>query len=166
MLEIEVKGLKELERSLMRLPKKVAAKALRKSVRGFTKHVHTLARRNFRQQTRRNTGETVKQIRIRRVRANDWREVKYRVQGDYRGMFVEFGTEPHKIKTRRKNFGRGEYRKRALADSERNIFFGTKVRHPGTAARPWLQPALTGGTRRGITVMKRILKKEIEGINL
>ncbi len=53
------------------------------------------------------------------------------------GIYMEYGTRPHAITA---------VNKRALANVRANIVFGKIVQHPGTAARPFMAPALEQNT--------------------
>ena len=69
------------------------------------------------------------------------------------GHLIERGTKPHTLETSKS---------RVMVGRKDGIFYGTQARHPGTAAKPWLNPALE--ERKGPTVQRfgELIVEEIE----
>lgn len=52
--------------------------------------------------------------------------------------------------------------KKVLADVGKGLFFGTKVKHPGFLAKPWLRPAFDTKKADAVKKMAETLQKGIE----
>ena len=76
---------------------------------------------------------------------------------------IEFGTRPHTIRARNKKVlasRLGGFTKKGIKYSIYNIF-GTKVQHPGTYARPFVEPAAAYGERQLMKHLEAALDKAL-----
>ena len=77
--------------------------------------------------------------------------------------YIEYGTRPHIIRPRNKKVlasRQGGFTKNGIGYGIYNIF-GTEVRHPGTAARPFVAPAVSFGEKQFIKHMEAALAKAL-----
>lgn len=68
------------------------------------------------------------------------------------GHLIEGGTRPHVIQTRRQG---------GVMMGKDGIFRGRRVQHPGTQARPWLNPALLNKKRQAVARFKDLVVEEM-----
>ena len=68
------------------------------------------------------------------------------------GHLIEGGTRPHVILPKR----------RPVMISKDGIFRGRRVEHPGTRAKPWLNPAMEENRQRAITKFGDLVVDEME----
>jgi hypothetical protein len=117
------------------------------AIRRANERVASLGVRAARMYLSRHTrsGETARNLRSR----SDAREVEW-YNGAPQALFLEEGTRPHVIRPRNARalrwFGPG------------GPIFARSVRHPGTRAQPWLEPAI----RDNAGVFEGIYAGEIE----
>ncbi len=148
MINVEVRGLKELEKALSEFTPQMEKKALRKAIGAAAKVFRNEARNN----APRKTGKLRRSIRSE-VKKSSMFTYEGRVgpaKGMRYGHLVEFGTKPHEIVTKQK---------RMLANIKTGIVFGRKVRHPGMAGKPFLTPAFDGGHMRALDAFRYELEK-------
>lgn len=77
--------------------------------------------------------------------------------------YIEYGTRPHIIRPRFKRVlasRQGGFTKNGIKYGIYNIY-GTEVRHPGTAARPFVEPAVAFGERQFEKHMEAALDKAL-----
>ena len=77
--------------------------------------------------------------------------------------FIEFGTKPHTIRARNKKVlasRQGGFTKGGVKYGIYNIY-GTEVQHPGTSARPFVEPAAAFGERQLEKHMEAALDKAL-----
>lgn len=160
MLDLEVKGLRELDTLLAGLPDKLRANILRGALNAAGKEIAEEARRLAPVQT----GTLRDSIRVstRLVRGTTNVEAKVKVGGKQKGKrsafyarFIEFGTAAHIIR------GRNGPLK----------FNGThtlEVAHPGVKKKPFMRPALDARLPSALEAFRERLRKRMtkEGINL
>lgn len=163
-IDVEVKGLKELEESLKRLPDDLARTALAQAVFAGAKVVRDEAKRLCPVET----GNLRESIRIKRKKNPGWKNAtvlyqvgpgrsrkkgkdgKYTVDGYYSHM-VEFGTAPHIIKAKKKKY--------LHLHGDR---FVAEVDHPGAPAKPYLRPAFDNSITRVLETVRAKLAAAIE----
>ncbi|MGE4297036.1 MAG: HK97-gp10 family putative phage morphogenesis protein [Desulfovibrionaceae bacterium] len=146
-VDVQITGLKELERKLLQLPDKIADKVLRSAVLSGA----GVVRKRARLLAPKRTGKLAKSIRSK-VRKRTGKFVRiYDVGPTVRyGHLVEYGTAPHVIKVRK-----------ALAMGKDGRF-GKVVEHPGSAPRPFLRPAFDSATTDIIETMRKKMAAGIE----
>jgi HK97 gp10 family phage protein len=134
-MTVQLKGFRELDRALKRLPKGVARKVINSANVSGAGVIRAQARRNLAQKFKdidESTAETLKQVVTRKTDQTPY-SITHAVGALTRIFpvnFFETGTRPHVIKTKdAKGLGSGDN------------FFGKKVRHPGQRMQPWLRPA-------------------------
>jgi HK97 gp10 family phage protein len=143
-------GFEEINRKLRELPSKVANKVLRKG----TSKMAQVVRKEIKKRAPSRSGDLKKEIRfkITRGKAGGFAAEVGAFNKGYYALFIEFGTSPHKIKPKGKNkilnFGGGQ---------------ATEVIHPGTAAKPFIQPGFNASKnmaieQAGIVIMKELNK--------
>lgn len=129
---IQLRGVKDLERVLRQLParsrRRVVKNGLRSGARVLAKEIEHNAPTK--------TGDLSNAVTVRtsaRSAARGRFEAGVVVRPpEYRLVhLLEFGTDPHTIRTKRS---------RVLADG--TTVFGTEVQHPGTPAQPFVRPAI------------------------
>ncbi len=174
-INIEVKGLKELEQTLKRLPDELAIKALASAAFAGAAVVRDEAKRLCPV----DSGNLRRSIRIKRKRSlrqnaaaviyqvgpgrSGKKDGKYSVNGYY-GHLVEFGTAPHIIRaTKGKKLELRPNARSSKGAAKRWInTYSDIVKHPGASARPFLRPAFDNSTDRVIEAMRKRLAAAIE----
>lgn len=149
MAEVTIKGAKELARKLERVDAAMerrilvnilgpAAKMLRDEVRRGARN-HALSR---------SIGVTTSNVRgrIQHVKVGPAKKVRHLAR------WQEGGTNPHPIPKRRLH-------KRVMARD--GIIYGTRVRHPGSRARPFVEPVYQHRQRRAVEMVAEALGREI-----
>jgi len=149
MIEIEIKGLKELDEELKKFPIELQKKALGSIVAAGGRIVKDAALNNFM-----NVAKTMnldknekhwslKNIVLRRMKRKDRGKstLTYGIRAQYPAFYLETGTTPHTITARKA---------KSLGDKGQ---FGKSVEHPGYAARPFLRPALDNNVSRVVNAM-------------
>jgi HK97 gp10 family phage protein len=143
-------GFEEMNRKLRQLPGKVANKVIRKG----TSKMAQVVRKEIKSRAPSRSGDLKKEIRFKITRGKNGgysAEVGAFNKGFY-ALFIEFGTNPHRIKPKGKkkvlNFGGSQV---------------SEVIHPGTNAKPFIQPGFKAAQNEavrqaGIVVMKEINK--------
>lgn len=131
MLEVNIKGLAELERALSELPIKIE----RNIVRGMLRAAATVIAGQAKQRAPVRSGRLAKSIRARSGLRNGQPTAQVRVGGTGKGdpwyaHLVEFGAKPHEIKPRARS-------SLLIAGILREI-----VHHPGATAHPFMRPAM------------------------
>jgi len=118
---IKIRGLEKLRDGLRKYPQK----SIVEINNAIKKSVLTVQRNTMRGAPvgKRAGGNLRQSIKSRTVRLAG----EVRVGADY-AIFVEAGTRPHIIKVKNK---------KVLADRRAGIFFGKKVKHPGTKPNPF-----------------------------
>ncbi len=173
-VDIEVKGLKELEAMLLKLPQKMAQRILYKAVLAGA----AVVRREAKRLVVKRTGGLERAIRSKRVRTRRPGLAIYQVGARHPvAHLIEFGVAAHTIRPKRKKVLRispGDY---ALDDFYGNLdaamagggsssswgrFLGKEVKHPGFSAKPFLRPAFDNSTQAILAAMNKNLMKNIE----
>lgn len=150
MIEFEVKGLRELDEALKRLPLEIQRKVLARAVLAGAGVIRDEARRLC----PKNTGALAKSIVAKRKRQAG-ASVVYQVgPRKFYGHMVEFGTAPHEIKMQKLG-------KMLKLGRWRNIY-AASVEHPGTAPRPFLRPAFDTSIDKATERFRMVLARAIE----
>lgn len=154
MVDVQIKGLAELERALSELPAKIERNILRGALRAAAKPVADEARRV----AARVSGDLQASIRVSsRVRAG--RPVAFVKAGDKKAFYahmVEGGTQAHFIKPK----------------TAKSLFFAgirkQVVNHPGARKRPFLRPALDVKAGAAVEAFAAHVRKRLtkHGINV
>lgn len=150
-MELEITGLKELEKTLNRLPEATQRLVVEPSVREGAEVIKDLAV----EKVSRKTGQTARDIAVKMISnldarraAGETREVDAQIyvkkRSAAKARWIEFGTAPHVINAR------------GTALSANGEILGKSVSHPGQPARPFMRPAYDEGARKAI-------EKTVEG---
>lgn len=139
---VNVKGLRELERVLKKLPERMGRLVLLKSLRAGAKPIIDAAKAKAPVETGRLRDSII--ARAQRIESPLTASVAVGPAGRrvFYGHLVEFGTDPHKIKAK-------PFRVLRLRDGR----FVKSVQHQGQTARPFLRPAFD---ERGSEAMRKI----------
>lgn len=147
-VNLEVKGMKELEAKLLKLPRKIAQRILYRAVLAGAGVVRKEAKRLV----VKRTGSLEKAIRAKRVRTKKPGLAIYQVGARHPvAHLIEFGVAPHTIKAKRK---------KVMSDG--STFYGKTVKHPGFSAKPFLRPAFDQSAQKVLQAMNKKLMKDIE----
>lgn len=139
-----VKGFPALDRVLQDFTPKMERNVLRGAVRAAARLIQKQAQANIHSVS----GETARSVKVgSRVSGGD--VVAYVRVKSYKGVWLEYGTRPHRI--RAKN---GE----ALAFGGRVV---VAVDHPGARARAFLRPALDSQARAGVIAAGEYIKRRL-----
>ncbi|MFP1683341.1 HK97-gp10 family putative phage morphogenesis protein [Alloalcanivorax sp. C16-1] len=144
---LEIKGLKETNRALKQLDKKVAGRI----ARGGTAKMAQVLRKEMRSRAPSRTGEGKKNIRYK---------IKKLPGGvGFRGWvgpfseafyfrFIEKGAAPHFIPYQGRGRNRGKARQRKPVAFDGKVF--TRVEHPGVRPQPFIRPAYEAKKREAV----------------
>lgn len=152
-IEFEVKGLREIEQALKRLPIELERKVLRRAVLAGAGVIRDEARRLAPVRT-----GALRQNIVARYHKRKNGLVRYDVgirkgrkgMDAYYASMVEFGTSPHIIRAKKK---------KALGVDGR---FGSVVRHPGASARPFMRPAFDSKYNEAIDKVGQVVRRAVE----
>lgn len=146
MADVKIKGLRELQDFLTKLPVKMEQNVLRGGMRAGANVVKTEARRLAPVKTGKLRDGIKVSTSARRGRVSA--KVKLTGKHAYLGRWLEFGTAAHQIKAR----GKG-------------LFFGglfaRSVDHPGIKPRPFLRPALDGRAAEAVLAVGQHIKRRL-----
>ena len=171
MTDIRVTGLSELQAFLDQLPAKIEANIMRGALRAGTKVIKNRAMLNIDSKT----GDLAKSLRIyTRIKDGIVKSV-LASRGDYKALWVEFGTRPHLIKVQEeeKNINyrlsakRGHTVRESMTTVNRRVlqignnFVGPVVSHPGAKPKPFLRPALDSEANNAIIAAGEYIKKRL-----
>ena len=141
--ELEVKGLKQLDRALKQLPARSAKRAIRSATRAGGREIIKEARKNLRKYNK--TKNLSKSLSIKMLRPRQYSITALigpRVGKDqkYDGWYahlVEFGVAPHTIKSKKK----GVLKLTDALTLGNDQALVKSVEHPGHPAKPFMRPA-------------------------
>lgn len=148
MIDLKMKGGKELHALLQQLPVEVETKILRQALARGANVVRDEARRLVPAKT----GRLRKSIKTSRDTKNGQIIAKVRLRGpdSYLGVFMEYGVASHLIA--RTGAGEGKVAVRKAKDGEGKVkggvmkiggeFVSGIIEHPGHSAHPFMRPAL------------------------
>ncbi len=152
---LKIEGLKELNHALKQLPRRAANRALKSSIRAGGRVVVKAARRNLPPNyVVLKKSLFVKVLRQGKYSINALVGPRTGKDARYDGWYahiVEFGAAPHEITIATRN----------VLASQGQVF-GTKVKHPGVAARPFFRPAFDGNIHQIIEAQRMKLWQAIE----
>jgi len=148
MIEKNVKGLAELQKFMDTLPPKLEANVMRSALRAGTKLIKESAVQNAPVKSGRLRDSIRITTRSRGGRVSAF--VKAGGKKAFYAKWIEFGTAAHDI----------------VAKAGKNLFFGgifaEKVRHPGSAPKPFLRPALDAQSSAAIAAAGNYIKSRLE----
>lgn len=157
MLEVNIKGLAQLEQALAELPIKLE----RNVVRGMLRAAATVIAGQAKQRVPVRSGRLAKSIRARSGLRNGQPTAQVRAGGTGKGdpwyaHLVEFGAQAHEIKPRKRS-------SLLVAGILREI-----VHHPGAAARPFMRPAMDASHQAAALAAADYARRRLtkEGIEL
>lgn len=143
---LRLSGFRELDQKLGQLGEEVARRIVFQAVREGA----DLIRDEARARVPKDSGVTARNIRTRMSRRSKG-AVEARIGTTKRAWYarlVEHGTAPHKITAKHA---------KVLANKATGRFFGKTVKHPGTAPRPFLRPALEARADQAIVKIGRAI---------
>lgn len=152
-MTLEVDGIEEYRTQLSVLDAKKQRRFWRSVFRAAgQKTVQKRARANLRRLGHRKmAGKVTTRARATNLNVEARIGARKRTRLAWIGHLIENPTRPHVIKSRNKGvLARG-----------REVF-GSSVRHPGTAARPWLKPALSDSSQQATDFIMQQAAKEME----
>lgn len=173
MTDVNVKGLKELQDLLDKLPAKMEANIMRGAMRAGMKVVMPIAKQNIND----ISGELSSSLKIVTSLRRGVVKAKLRAQGEQgmKAIWVEYGTQPHLIKVSaqdkhinaRLSRKRGKkvlesvttVNRRSLKISQK--FIGPTISHPGAKAKPFLRPALDSQAEAAVLAAGSYIKKRL-----
>lgn len=148
--DFEVKGLKELDEALKKLPEHLQKRAMKEAF---------VAGGGVIQQTAqaivdRKTGNLARAIELKFIpdlgNGNGGVAIYVNRKKAWYGRLVEFGTAPHTIRARRA-------KSLKIGDT-----YVKDVQHPGAAAKPFMRPAFDNKKNTAVNVIAVTLRKAIE----
>ena len=145
---IKLKGFEEISRKLKELDSKVSNKIVRKGVSKMAQ----IVRKDMRARSPNKTGTLRKELRykITRLKTGGFNAEVGAFNKAFYANFIEKGTKKHTIKPKKGN---------------KVISFGGRsaasVSHPGTKARPFIEPALKSKQNEAVREAGRIIMSEI-----
>lgn len=152
MIDIQIKGGKELDAFLAQFPLKVQRQVLRNALRRGANVIRDEARLL----APKKTGKMAKSIKTDTRTENGLPVARVRLKGKgaYRGVFMEYGVAPHIISAEgnlsASAMNRRNKKREALKIGE--VYVG-KVQHPGVAPRPFMRPALDNKANEAINAV-------------
>lgn len=175
MINVKIKGGKELHALMQQLPVEVETKILRQGMAKGANAVRDEARLNVAVES----GGLRRSIKTSRNTKNGQVVAKVKLKGPHAflGIFQEYGVAPHLISveegakpTKRKRDGRvvplsmGTINK--MVDRGSLViggnFVGKMVQHPGHASRPFMRPALDTKAAEVVSVVGEYLSKYLQ----
>jgi HK97 gp10 family phage protein len=171
--DINVKGLKELQELLDKLPAKVEANIMRGALRAGAKPIRAAAINNINSKS----GELAAGIKVStRIKGGVVSAlIGTRGPSGYKANFVEYGTRAHLISVQdnEKNINYRLSRKRGVTvlESMRTInrrvlqigrnFVGPTVDHPGAKPHPFMRPALDSEGQNAAMAAAAYIKRRL-----
>lgn len=172
-LDINVKGLKELQDLLDKLPAKVEANIMRGALRAGAKPIRAAAINNINSKS----GELAAGIKVSTRIKGGVVSATIAARGDsgYKANFVEYGTRAHLISVQdnEKHINYRLSRKRGVTvlESMRTInrrvlqigrnFVGPTVDHPGAKPHPFMRPALDSEGQNAAIAVAAYIKRRL-----
>lgn len=139
-----VKGLAQLESFLQQLPAKIERNVLRGALRAGARTIQARAIANV----RKRSGATAKSIKVG-TRAAGGQVTAYVRVKDFKGIWLEYGTRPHRIEPKnRKSLSIGGH---AVEH----------VDHPGAKPHRFLRPAMDQSANGALVAAAEYMKKRL-----
>ncbi len=152
MIDVEIKGLKELKKNLEQLPMKMEKRIVGQALRQGANVFRDEARKNVPVAT----GRLKKAIQVSSARAGrkllSMMNVKVSYKKAWYARFVEFGTGPHIIKPKNKE---------ALSIGGQVV---KEVQHPGAVAKPFMRPAFDTKWQKAIDKFKEVVAQKLNEV--
>lgn len=120
--------------------------------------IHRAEKKYLTMKTNRGTGKLVNSILLAYVDANT-RLIE--PLAEY-APYIEYGTRPHIIRARNKRVLAAKVKGARRKGVGQYTFFGDEVQHPGTSARPFVEPARAYGERQLEKYMNEALDKALK----
>jgi len=173
-ITIDITGTDEIIKDLKKLSPDIQTKIARKA----TLKAAGVIRKEAKKRAPKDTGTLRKGIRSRFVKPGSslWRGLPVKQRRDFTayvtgvfhssgsigkawyGRLVEFGTKAHTIPRPGKTSRVKNRNKKVLLVGKGGEVFGSSVKHPGTAPRPWLEPALKSSAKDATKASDQALK--------
>ena len=172
-IDINVKGLAELQKFLDQLPAKMQANIMRGALRAGMKTIKLEVERT----APRKTGGLAMSFKLRlSARAGQVKGI-LRASGfdGYKAMWIEFGTRPHLISVpdeeKKINYRLSAKRGYKVLESMTTVnrrvlqignnFVGPTVSHPGVSPAPFMRPALDSQAQAAVVAAAEYIKKRL-----
>lgn len=172
-VDINVKGLKELQDLLDKLPAKVEANIMRGALRAGAKPIRSAAINNINSKS----GELAAGIKVSTRIKGGVVSATIATRGDsgYKANFVEYGTRAHLISVqdneKKINYRLSRKRGVTVLESMRTInrrvlqigrnFVGPTVDHPGAKPHPFMRPALDSEGQNAAMAAAAYIKRRL-----
>lgn len=143
MSQIEIDGLKDLQRRLTKLPERIERNIMSAAVRAGANEIKKAAVQRL--------GGKKTDIVVKKSRAPKG-TTKYTIGINAKKFYLyfrEFGTKPHVIKS-----------KKLMTDG--TFVYGRVVQHPGQSAKPFMRPAFDESAHNAILAMKKKIGQRLE----
>jgi HK97 gp10 family phage protein len=145
---IKLNGFKEIGKTLKTLETKVATKVVRKGVAKMAQ----IVRKDMRKRAPRKTGKLKKELRYKIVKSKKggFTASVGAFNGAFYANFIEKGTKRHVIKPKG--------RRKVLSFGGKSV---ASVVHPGTNARPFIEPAFKASQDEAIKQAGKVIMREL-----
>jgi HK97 gp10 family phage protein len=145
---IKLNGFKEISKTLKTLETKTANKIVRKGVAKMAQ----IVRKDMRKRAPRKSGKLKKELRYKIVKSKKggFTASVGAFNDAFYANFIEKGTKRHVIKPKGK--------RRVLSFGGRNA---TEVTHPGTPAKPFIEPAFKASRDEAIKQAGKLIMREL-----
>lgn len=154
MSETQIRGLKELQRALKELPKRVGNKVVRNATRAGAQVIRIEAQKNLASRAKASP-ESIKSVIEQVATKGRIRQGAIFHVGAKSSRFwlniLEQGAAPHVIRTKKKK----------VLSSGMTVY-GKRVNHPGIRPRPWLRPAFDAHQAEALGVIGKELWRGIK----